>query len=642
MDAISKLAFRIFGSRLEMEKYYSLERSLRQARIPVSWDVYVAKARLYSLILGFLGAVIGLTLVIIVIHLVGLPPAILPPAIIVGLPPALWWMLEYRAVFLALFLMVTLATIVGGATYMIMRLMPQFVAGERKIKIDRELPYAVTFMYALSRGGMNILDIFRSLSESTIYGEAAKEAGTIVRNMDFFGQDLRTAIQNAADTSPSENFQDLVVNLLSVIESGGNITAYLSDKSEDYLEKALRDQRGFIEMMGLIAESYVTVFVAGPLFVVIIFFVMAAMGPGDLMMLYILIYAALPFGSCMFIVIIDMLNPRGAISAIPFDVEEVDEYKVQMAEGTKEERLLKSIESGRKSVEFKKFLSNPFKGILENPFYTLYLSVPIGIILLLAVAFTYREQLTTLDTAVSILDDYFIFTLLLVIFPLAAFFEASSRRQKKLVSEMPTFLKKLASANETGMSLPQSIKLISKSNIGSLTTEVKKIWNDLQWGTTVENAFKRLGNRIMSGPVSRVITLLVKANQVSGNTKVVLDIAAKDAVAYQRLEEEQLGQMIIYVVIIYMAFFVFLFVIVTMSVAFLPVMAGVGAADAGAPSLMGAFDVDMFMRIFFHAVIVQGFFSGLIAGQMGEGSVLSGLKHSIVMMCIAYLVFLFI
>ena len=47
MDAFSKFAFRIFGPRLEMEKYYSLERSLRQARIPVSWDVYVAKAKLF-------------------------------------------------------------------------------------------------------------------------------------------------------------------------------------------------------------------------------------------------------------------------------------------------------------------------------------------------------------------------------------------------------------------------------------------------------------------------------------------------------------------------------------------------------------------------------------------------------------------
>ncbi|MCD5409896.1 MAG: type II secretion system F family protein [Methanocellales archaeon] len=642
MDAFSKFAFRIFGPRLEMEKYYSLERSLRQARIPVSWDVYVAKAKLYSLVLGFLGAIIGLTLAIIIIYLVGLPPAILPPAIIAGIPPALWWIFEYRAVFLSLFLMAILAIIVGGATYAIMMLMPRFVAGERKIKIDRELPYAVTFMYALSRGGMNIIDIFRSLGESTIYGEAAKEASTVVRNMDFFGQDLRTAIQNAADISPSDNFQDLVVNLLSIIEGGGNITAYLSDKSEDYLEKALRDQRRFLETLGLIAESYVTVFVAGPLFLVITFFVMAAMGPGDLMMLYLLIYAALPIGSCMFIVIIDMLNPTGAISATTFEVEEVDEYKVQIAEGTKDDISIKSIESGRKSVEFKNFLRNPFKSLFENPFYTLYLSMPIGIIFLLTVAFIYQEQLTTFDTAVSILDDYFIFTLLIVIFPLAIFFETSSRRQKKLMNEMPTFLKKVASANETGMTLPQSIELISKSNLGSLTTEVKKIWKDLQWGTTVENAFKRFGNRIMSGPVSRVITLLIKANQVSGNTKVVLNIAAKDAIAYQRLEEERLGQMIIYVVIIYMAFFVFLFVIVTMSAAFLPMMAGAGAAGADAPFFMGAFDVDVFMRIFFHAVIVQGFFSGLIAGQMGEGNVLSGLKHSIIMMCIAYLVFLFI
>lgn len=642
MDPISKFAFRIFGPRLKMEKYHSLEISLRQAHISISCDAYVARARLYSLIMGFIGAIVGLMLAIVVIYVIGLPPDILPPAVKAGIPPVFWWMMGYREIILSLSLVAILTAILGGVTHAIMMMMPRFIAGERKIKIDRNLPYAITFMYALSHGGTNITDIFRSLSESTTYGEAAKEASTIVRNMDFFGQDLRTAIQNAADISPSESFQDFVRNLLSVIESGGSITAYLSDMSEEYLERAIRDQRGFLETLGLVAETYVTVFVAGPLFIVIMFMVMVAMEPGSLLLLYLLIYAVLPIGSCMFVVLIDMLSPESAIGTTTFDIREADGYKVQMIEGAEEGRLFENLERGRKLAELKNFLRTPLKGLFENPFYTLYLSAPVGILFFLAMAFSYRERLTTFDTAVSILDDYLIFALLIVLLPLVIFFEVSSRRRKKIASDMPPFFKKLASTNEIGMTLPQSIELISRSNVGSLTTEVKKIWNDLQWGATVDTALKRFANRIRSGPVSRVIMLLVKANQTSGNTKDVLDVAAKDATTYQRLEKELLGQMIIYVVVIYMAFFVFLFIIATMSATFLPMMAGAGAVDAGAPSLMGGFDVEGFTRILFHAVVIQGFSSGLIAGQMGEGNVLSGLKHSIIMVCIAYLVFLFI
>jgi len=46
--------------------------------------------------------------------------------------------------------------------------------------------------------------------------------------------------------------------------------------------------------------------------------------------------------------------------------------------------------------------------------------------------------------------------------------------------------------------------------------------------------------------------------------------------------------------------------------------------------------------IFFHAGIIQAFASGLVAGQMGENSILSGLKYGIAMTIIAFLVFLFI
>jgi flagellar protein FlaJ len=47
-------------------------------------------------------------------------------------------------------------------------------------------------------------------------------------------------------------------------------------------------------------------------------------------------------------------------------------------------------------------------------------------------------------------------------------------------------------------------------------------------------------------------------------------------------------------------------------------------------------------RIFLHLTIVQGFFSGLVAGKMGEGSINAGLKHSVIMMTIGYLALRFL
>lgn len=57
---------------------------------------------------------------------------------------------------------------------------------------------------------------------------------------------------------------------------------------------------------------------------------------------------------------------------------------------------------------------------------------------------------------------------------------------------------------------------------------------------------------------------------------------------------------------------------------------------------MSDIPIEKYRMVFFHAGVIQAFCSGLVAGQMGEDDVLSGLKYAIVMTFIAVVVFLFI
>ncbi|MDD3372046.1 MAG: type II secretion system F family protein, partial [Methanoculleus bourgensis] len=43
--------------------------------------------------------------------------------------------------------------------------------------------------------------------------------------------------------------------------------------------------------------------------------------------------------------------------------------------------------------------------------------------------------------------------------------------------------------------------------------------------------------------------------------------------------------------------------------------------------------------LLYHACLIQAFFSGLIAGAMGEASLRAGVKHAAVMIIIAFVVF---
>lgn len=76
-------------------------------------------------------------------------------------------------------------------------------------KITIGLPNAVSYMYAMRKGGAEIITILRSLSEmSAIYGEVSLEFRQAVRDADFFGYDIINALKHVSETTRAENSGD--------------------------------------------------------------------------------------------------------------------------------------------------------------------------------------------------------------------------------------------------------------------------------------------------------------------------------------------------------------------------------------------------------------------------------------------------
>ena len=112
------------------------------------------------------------------------------------------------------------------------------------------------------------------------------------------------------------------------------------------------------------------------------------------------------------------------------------------------------------------------------------------------------------------------------------------------------------------------------------------------------------------------------------------------------MEEDRSQSIKMYVMILYIAFFVFLYVSWSLVTGFFPQLPEAQPGDvaeiAGEGISFSGFDKALYIRLFFHAAILEAFFSGLVAGQLGEGNAKLGLKHGLVMMAIAYVVFMFI
>ncbi len=634
---LKTLPFVLLGEKMKArkEQYRDLRTSMKKARIPMSYEMYISNAIFYSTIIGVIGAFFGLILAYIVTTVVKLPDRLTH----LTFSPSTTWLLQYRNISIAILIVIFLTLLFGGITYVLFMIYPAFMASERKGGIDRNLPYAVTFMYALSRGGMNVIEIMRSLSKcSDTYGETSREMDVILRDMDYFGNDLRTALHNICEITPSEKFRDLMYNLLTVIDSGGDISFYLRDKSEQYLIKAKVEQKGFLETLGLMAESYVTAFVAGPLFIIILGVMMAVMTPGgNNVMLYAIIYAVIPIGSMMFVVMISIITP-GSTGEAPLLPVESNVGEIIVPE-TEEKPVFLNFIKSRDSINLRKMLMSPLKPLKEKPEYTLIITGPIVLIYLIISIVQGMKAKDFMD----FIDNKVVFAIYIIVIPLMIFHEYKKGREERIQSQIPDFLKKLASTNETGMTLRDSIRLMTRSESG-LGKEIKKIWNDMEWGLSINESLRRFANRTRTHIVARSVTLITKANESSGDIGEVLSVAARDAAAEQELKTERKMAMLIYIIIIYISFLVFIGIIYVISSTFLTEMVkaseNIKSSGGGAvPMSLDRAKMAMYNRLFFHGALIQGFTSGLIAGVMGEGSVLSGLKHSVIMMTIGYLLF---
>lgn len=534
----------------------------------------------------------------------------------------------------------------GWLTYVILLKYPGMQASTRATKINLTLHNAVSYMYAMRRGGAEIIDIFTSISENAdIYGEVALEFRRVIRDTQYFGYDIVTAIRQLADTSPSEKMKDFLEDMISVIDSGGDLSVYLASRVKLYQEEARFEQNQFLTTMSLIAETYVTVFVAGPLFLIIIMVVMGMMGGAAASQMSVIVYAMLPIGSIIFILFIDLISIKESVAKRVSRQKELKEFsEVKRREIGAEEDLFARLRHYDRVRAVREFVRHPLQGFIYNVNRTLLITVPAALLYLLLVYANVPSYLD-FETTINIIDDHLIIALLIILIPYSLFYEFWRRRINGIEQGIPDFLDRLASINRVGLNIAQAISVLVKTNLGVISYEIKRIKRDLDWGGSVNDALVRFEERVQTPGIARSVTLITKASQMSGDIGEVLTIASSDAKTSETLKRDRFSEMFIYTAIIYLAFFVFIFVVLVLETQFITVLENIeisqtaGAAASGMFTSLGGMPIDMFRRLLYHACVIQALFSGLIAGAMGEVSVKAGVKHAAIMMVIALIAF---
>ncbi len=228
------------------------------------------------------------------------------------------------------------------------------------------------------------------------------------------------------------------------------------------------------------------------------------------------------------------------------------------------------------------------------------------------------------------LDNYIFFGLVAAIAPFAAAEYADAQWRKAIDSRLPDFFKHIVQAQEIGMTLPQALDDAAKRDYGPLTPELKKMNVQISWGYSFEEALTAFGKRIGTVMMQRILPMIVEASRSGGHVEKVFNPMGKFMHTTNMMEKERKTQTRPYIMIIYVALFVFLFTIILLFNTFFATAQGVSlmSNEATPPEEM--------KRIFLHMTLIQGFFGGLVAGKMGEGSINAGFKHSLIMMALGF------
>ena len=324
----------------------------------------------------------------------------------------------------------------------------------------------------------------------------------------------------------------------------------------------------------------------------------------------------------------------------PLTRAEMDSVEGELTE------ITRKLESERKSREgIGRFFKHPIKVLTEQPVNILIVCIPVSLIVFIGgfLSMVKMNGIRVIFTS-TVIDDFAVLAILISIIPVAVLDFREQQRIKNLEDALPNFFRDLAGMNDSGMTLPNAVHLVASAEYGTLTPHIRKLDNEMSWGVGFVEAMYRFGKNLGTPLADRSVDLIAKASKAGGDISEVLRAAASDTYEVVNLSQERRNNMLIYVIIVLVSWAVFMFVIAILVSTFLTTMATAGAtaqSTAASSQFMSKIDLPAYKRLFTHAAMIQGFFSGLCAGQMGEGRVVGGLKYSAIMLIISWVVFRF-
>lgn len=459
---------------------------------------------------------------------------------------------------------------------------PMSMAGERATTLEREMPFAATYVTVMATGGIPPYVSFKRLSEVNLMPAMRKEAKNITKDVEIFGVDPLTALDNSAKKNPLDIFRDFVSGYASTVIIGGDVNHFLETKAQDIFKTRSARVKIAAERLGMLLETFIIVMVLMSLCFYILFSVETIYSVGASLYSGMLMYTYVftPMLSIVFIYLAHGMQPKTPIT-------DWRPYKVFAI-------------SSLVSV-FVICLLSGFFGLLDIPLLDSL------------------KNIIDFPTAVAI--SLFISTA-----PPAIIQGKISRRRLGIERGIASFLRDLTEIRKTGLAPERCIETLSRRDYGAFSEELGTITTQLSWGIPIRRALMGFVKRTKSWLSQIVMFLLMETVDVGGGTIPMIEALARFYTMTQEVEKEKKMSVRPYIFVPYFAA-VLLVATTLMTLMF--------TSQTLAIAETMAIDLEGITMMFTTSVIIHCYLIGIVAGKISEESVSAGFKHSALLVILA-------
>jgi len=222
-------------------------------------------------------------------------------------------------------------------------------------------------------------------------------------------------------------------------------------------------------------------------------------------------------------------------------------------------------------------------------------------------------------------------------------------RQKELEVKFLEFVRGLVENVRSGVTIPQAVLHVSNINFGALTPYVTKLANQIEWGYPLHEALTIFAKDSRNEVIKRSVTIVIEAEKSGGDMASILEAVTQSVLEVKQIKDERKSNAYQQTIQSYIIYFMFVIIMLVLQIYLIPKIStlsadigtGLGGSGGGLSGFGlgagGAKQID-FGSIFTLTIIIQGLFAGLLLGKFAEGDYRSGIKHSLAMIIIGYLI----